>query len=57
VKIEPDNAGVYFNLGVAYFKSGHEDKSEELFKKAKERDPGSEEMDTYLKKLKRRQAE
>ncbi len=52
VKIEPDNAGIYFNLGVAHFKSGHEDKSEEFFKKAKEHDPGSEEMDAYLKNLK-----
>jgi len=53
IKIEPDNAEIYFNLGVAHYKSGHEKQSEEFFEKARELDPGSEEMNAYLKKLKR----
>lgn len=53
IKIEPDNGGIYFNLGVAHYKSGHEKQSEEFFQKAKDRNPDSEEIEAYLSKLKR----
>ncbi len=51
VRLEPDNAGLYYNLGVAYFKSGREKESQDYFRKAKDLDPGSKEMDKYNKKL------
>ncbi len=51
VKLEPDNPGLIFNLGVAYFKSGEEKKSMEIFAKVKTLDPGFREADEYLKRL------
>ncbi len=52
VALAPDDAGLRFNLGVAYFKSGHEEKSGPSFAKAKELDPTMTEVDNYLAKLK-----
>lgn len=49
--IEPENAGIYFNLGVAHYKSGAPEKAVEHFRKAKELDPASMEADKYLKEL------
>lgn len=49
--IEPENAGIYFNLGVAHYRSGGPEKAAGYFRKAKELDPASTEADEYLNKL------
>jgi len=51
VKLEPENAGLHYNLGVACFKSGKEKKSEVFFQKAIELDPSLREAGEYLAKL------
>jgi two-component system chemotaxis response regulator CheY len=53
VKLFPDDAGLHFNLGVAYYKSGQQEKSGPFFAKAKELDPNLVEADKYLVTLKR----
>lgn len=50
-QLDPDDAGVIFNLGVAYFKTSQEDKSLEYFKRAKVLDPSLTEADKYLEML------
>lgn len=50
-QLDPDDAGVIFNLGVAYFKASQEDKSLEYFKRAKTLDPSLTEADKYLDML------
>lgn len=50
-QLDPNDAGVIFNLGVAYFKTSQEDKSLEFFKRAKHLDPSLSEADKYLEML------
>lgn len=50
-QLDPDDAGVIFNLGVAYFKTSQEDKSLEYFRRAKQLDPSLTEADQYLEML------
>ncbi|MBI5815465.1 MAG: tetratricopeptide repeat protein [Nitrospinae bacterium] len=46
--LDPSDAAIIFNLGVAYFKTSQEDLSLEYFRKAKELDPNLTEADKYL---------
>lgn len=50
-KLEPDNGGILFNIGVAHFKSGQKEKSVEFFRKAQELNPLMDEVNEYLKQL------
>lgn len=50
-QLDPNDAGVIFNLGVAYFKTSQEDKSLEYFRRAKQLDPSLTEADKYLDML------
>jgi two-component system chemotaxis response regulator CheY len=50
-QLDPDDAAIIFNLGVAYFKTSQEDRSLEYFKRAKRLDPSLTEADKYLEML------
>jgi len=51
VTLDPSNAGLFFNLGVAHFKAGDKKESLKHFRKVKELDPGFAEADDYLRQL------
>jgi two-component system chemotaxis response regulator CheY len=50
-QLDPNDAAIIFNLGVAYFKTSQEDKSLEYFRRAKTLDPTLTEADQYLEML------
>lgn len=50
-QLDPNDAAIIFNLGVAYFKTSQEDRSLQYFKRAKLLDPSLTEADKYLEML------